>query len=36
MWRRFVLEMRKFALVASFLFFFFGAFATSKVDPFQI
>jgi len=30
MWRRFLLEMRKFALVASFLFFFFGAFATYR------
>ena len=30
MWQRFVREMRKFALVASFLFFFFGAFATYR------
>lgn len=30
MWQRFLAEMRKFALVASFLFFFFGAFATYR------
>jgi len=30
MWERFVVEMRKFALVAAFLFFFFGAFATYR------
>ena len=30
MWQRFVVEMRKFALIASFLFFFFGAFATYR------
>jgi hypothetical protein len=30
MWQRFLVEMRKFALVASFLFFFFGAFATYR------
>src|SRR6516225_1643066 len=30
MWQRFVREIRKFALVASFLFFFFGAFATYR------
>jgi hypothetical protein len=29
-WQRFVAEMRKFALVASFLFFFLGAFATYR------
>ena len=43
MWQRIVVEMRKFALVALFLFFFFGAFATYrrlilseyKIDYFQ-
>src|SRR5215831_480354 len=30
MWQRFLVEMRKFALVASFLFFFFGAFTTYR------
>ena len=30
MWQKFVVEMRKFAIVASFLFFFFGAFATYR------
>lgn len=30
MWRKFLVEMRKFAIVASFLFFFFGAFATYR------
>ena len=30
MWQRFVVEMRKFVLIASFLFFFFGAFATYR------
>ena len=30
MWQKFLVEMRKFAIVASFLFFFFGAFATYR------
>jgi hypothetical protein len=30
MWQRFVIEMRKFAVIASFLFFFFGAFSTYR------
>lgn len=30
MWQKFLVEMRKFALVASFLFLFFGAFATYR------
>jgi hypothetical protein len=30
MWQKFVIEMRKFAVVASFLFFFFGAFITYR------
>ena len=30
MWSRFVVEMRKFAVIAAFLFFFFGAFATYR------
>jgi hypothetical protein len=30
MWQKFLVEMRKFALVAAFLFFFCGAFATYR------
>jgi len=30
MWQKFLVEMRKFAIVASFLFFFFGAFTTYR------
>jgi hypothetical protein len=30
MWQKFLVEMRKFAVVASFLFFFFGAFTTYR------
>ena len=30
MWSRFVVEVKKFAVIGSFLFFFFGAFATYR------
>jgi len=30
MWQKFLVEMRKFAVVAAFLFFFFGAFTTYR------
>ena len=30
MWSRFIVELKKFAVIGSFLFFFFGAFATYR------